>query len=110
MAHQMSSGLRGAADIGGTFTDIAFIGEDGTVATRKVPSTPGNYADAVIRGIDELMVELKPSKSRIVEVLHGSTIATTTILEHKGPKTALITTAAFRAVLELRRVPVPRPY
>ncbi len=110
MSHQMSSGLRVAADIGGTFTDIAFIGEDGTVATRKVPSTPGNYADAVIRGIDELMVELKRSKSRIVEVLHGSTIATNTILEHKGAKTALITTEGFRDVLELRRIRVPRLY
>ena len=55
----MSEGLRVAADIGGTFTDLAFIARDGMVATRKVPSTPGNYADAVIRGINELMPDWK---------------------------------------------------
>ncbi|MBI1777130.1 MAG: hydantoinase/oxoprolinase family protein [Proteobacteria bacterium] len=110
MAQPVTHDLRVAADIGGTFTDIALIGDDGTIATRKVPSTPSNYADAVIRGIDELMAELKHSKSRIAEVLHGCTIATNTIVEHKGAKTALITTKGFRDVLELRRIRVPRLY
>jgi len=106
----MTDGLRVAADIGGTFTDIAFITRDGVVATRKVPSTPGNYADAVIRGIDELMAEQKLDKGQIAEVLHGCTVATNTIVEHKGAKTALITTRGFRDVLELRRIRVPRLY
>jgi len=106
----MADGLRVAADIGGTFTDIAFITRDGVVATRKVPSTPGNYADAVIRGIDELMAEQKLDKGQIAEVLHGCTVATNTIVEHKGAKTALITTRGFRDVLELRRIRVPRLY
>jgi N-methylhydantoinase A len=106
----VTDGIRIAADIGGTFTDVAYLGRGGVVATRKVPSTPGNYADAVIRGIDELMAERALSKGRIVEVLHGCTIATNTILEHKGAKTALITTKGFRDVLELRRIRVPRLY
>src|SRR5882724_5437140 len=106
----MSNDFRVAADIGGTFTDIAFITKDGVVATRKVPSTPANYADAVIRGIDELMDEQKLDKGSITQVLHGCTIATNTILEHKGAKTALITTRGFRDVLELRRIRVPRLY
>ena len=106
----MADGLRVAADIGGTFTDLAFIARDGLVATRKVPSTPDNYADAVIRGIDELMAEQKLDKGRIAEVLHGCTVATNTIVEHKGAKTALITTRGFRDVLELRRIRVPRLY
>ena len=46
----------------------------------------------------------------IAEVLHGCTIATNTIVEHKGAKTALITTRGFRDVLELRRIRVPRLY
>ena len=99
----MTDGLRVAADIGGTFTDIAFITRDGVVATRKVPSTPGNYADAVIRGIDELMAEQKLDKGQIAEVLHGCTVATNTIVEHKGAKTALITTRGFREA-EMREV------
>jgi N-methylhydantoinase A len=106
----MSSGFRVAADIGGTFTDIAFISDQGVVATRKLQSTPGNYADAVIRGIDELMAEQKLEKSDISEVLHGCTVATNTILEHKGARTALITTRGFRDILELRRIRVPRLY
>src|SRR4051812_5636478 len=106
----MSESLRVAADIGGTFTDLALITRDGVVATRKVPSTPSNYADAVIRGIDELMAEQKLDKGRIADVLHGCTIATNTIVEHKGAKTALITTRGFRDVLELRRIRVPRLY
>ena len=106
----MSNDFRVAADIGGTFTDIAFITRNGVVATRKLPSTPANYADAVIRGIDELMAEQKLDKANITEVLHGCTIATNTILEHKGAKTALITTRGFRDVLELRRIRVPRLY
>jgi N-methylhydantoinase A len=106
----MNNDLRVAADIGGTFTDLAFISREGVIATRKVPSTPGNYADAVIRGIDELMAEQKLDKSRIAEVLHGCTVATNTIVEHKGARTALITTRGFRDVLELRRIRVPRLY
>ena len=106
----MTEGLRVAADIGGTFTDIALISRDGMVATRKVPSTPANYADAVIRGIDELMAEQKLDKGRIAELLHGCTVATNTIVEHKGARTALITTRGFRDVLELRRIRVPRLY
>src|SRR5437588_5090572 len=110
MSTHVTSGLRVAADIGGTFTDLALIARDGVVATRKVPSTPGNYADAVIRGIDELMAEQKLGKGRIAEVLHGCTVATNTIVEHKGAKTGLITTRGFRDVLELRRIRVPRLY
>jgi N-methylhydantoinase A len=106
----MSSGLRIAADIGGTFTDIAFITDEGVVATRKVSSTPRNYADAVVCGIHELVAEQKLDKSGISEVLHGCTIATNTILEHKGARTALITTRGFRDILELRRIRVPRLY
>lgn len=106
----MNGGLRVAADIGGTFTDVAFINDKGVVATRKVPSTPANYADAVIRGIDELMAEQKLDKSGISEVLHGCTVATNTILEYKGARTALITTRGFRDILELRRIRVPRLY
>ena len=89
---------------------VGAITRDGVVATRKVPSTPGNYADAVIRGIDELMAEQKLDKGQIAEVLHGCTVATNTIVEHKGAKTALITTRGFRDVLELRRIRVPRLY
>ena len=106
----MTQRLRIAADIGGTFTDIALMLEDGAVATRKVPSTPADYAAGVIRGIRELMQERHLPLGVIGEVLHGCTIATNTILEGKGARTALVTTRGFRDVLEFRRIRVPRLY
>jgi N-methylhydantoinase A len=102
--------LRIAADIGGTFTDIALMLADGAVATRKVPSTPADYAVGVLQGIRELMAERDLPLAEIGEVLHGCTIATNAILEGKGARTALITTVGFRDVLELRRIRVPRLY
>ena len=102
--------LRIAADIGGTFTDVAFIGEDGVVTTRKVPSTPDDYARAVVEGITALIAEWELGPEDVGEVLHGCTVATNAILEGKGAKTALITTKGFRDVLELRRIRMPRLY
>ena len=99
-----------AADIGGTFTDIAVLTGDGTLATRKVPSTPANYADAVVAGVTALLAELGSAPAAIEEVLHGCTVATNAILEHKGAKTALLTTRGFRDVLEIQRIRVPRLY
>ena len=82
-------------DIGGTFTDIVLIGDDGTVLTQKVPSTPDNYAQGIIAGLESLLPR------QISEVVHGTTIATNTILERKGALTGLITTKGFRDVLEI---------
>ena len=105
-----TSGHRIAADIGGTFTDIALLTPDGHLATGKLLSTPANYADAVVDGVIALMQRLGLPIGDIAEVLHGCTVATNAILEHKGARTALITTQGFRDVLELRRVRVPRLY
>ena len=102
--------LRIAADIGGTFTDIALEREDGSIATEKRLSTPGNYADAALRGTARLLASEGLEPARIAEVLHGRTVATNAILEQKGARMALITTEGFRDVLELRRVRTPRLY
>ena len=103
-------GYRVAADIGGTFTDVALLGGDGVVKTAKLLSTPENYADAVVAGIGDLLSGASLSAGAIEEVLHGCTVATNAILEHKGARTALVTTAGFRDVLELRRIRTPRLY
>jgi N-methylhydantoinase A len=102
--------LRIAADIGGTFTDIVLALECGAVATRKVASTPDDYARGVLRGIHELVQAHGLALNSIGEVLHGCTIATNAILEGKGATTGLITTRGFRDVLELRRIRVPKLY
>jgi N-methylhydantoinase A len=99
-----------AADIGGTFTDIAFLTADGALLTRKVPSTPDDYARAVVDGILGLLAEAGVAPASVGDVLHASTVATNAILEGKGARTALVTTRGFRDVLELRRIRVPRLY
>ena len=101
---------RVAADIGGTFTDIAAVTEDGDLLTWKLPSTPPNFADAVSTGIAALSRKYSIELSDINEVLHGCTVATNAILEQKGAKTALITTRGFRDVLEIQRVRVRKIY
>jgi N-methylhydantoinase A len=106
----MSGVLRVAADIGGTFTDIACLSADGELSTCKIPSTPHDYAHAIIEGIETLTRSLGSGTDAWEEILHASTVATNAIVEGKGAHTALITTAGFRDVLELRRIRVPRLY
>jgi len=100
---------RVGVDIGGTFTDIVFLGEHGERLTKKVPSTVDNYATAIVNGIEELIRE-QGLDADIVELLHGTTVASNAILELKGARTGLITTHGFRDVLEIRTLRMPRLY
>ena len=104
------SNYRVGADIGGTFTDLVFLGKDGTVLARKIASTPDDYSRAVLEGIEGGIEELKISPSDVSEVGHGFTVATNAIIEGRGAQTALITTEGFRDVLEFRRNRIPRLY
>ncbi len=102
--------FRIGVDIGGTFTDVVFLGSDGTVLARKIASTPDDYSRAVLEGVRNGISELNIETAAVSEVNHGFTVATNAIIEQKGAKTALITTEGFRDVLELRRNRVPRLY
>ena len=106
----MTRNLKVAADIGGTFTDITLMLEDGSIAIEKVPSTPDDYSRGIILGMTSLLDTLGLTAADVGEVLHGCTVATNTILEGRGARTGLITTRGFRDVLELRRIRVPRLY
>jgi N-methylhydantoinase A len=99
--------LRLGIDIGGTFTDLVAIASDGRVLTRKTASTPHDYGEGIAIGLAELLAE---AGGDVSEVLHGTTIGSNTILEGKGARTALITTAGFRDVLEIRDLRMPRLY
>jgi N-methylhydantoinase A len=101
---------RVGVDIGGTFTDIVFLGEDGRRLTKKVSSTADNYATAIVEGLAELIRECHLDDAQIVEFLHGTTVASNAILELKGARTGLITTKGFRDVLEIRTLRMPRLY
>ena len=101
---------RVGVDIGGTFTDIVFLADDGTVLARKVASTPDDYSRGVLEGVRGGVAELGIEPAAVSEISHGFTVATNAIIENKGANTALITTEGFRDILELRRNRVPRLY
>ena len=92
--------VRIGADIGGTFTDLVVLGEDGQVLVTKVPSTPENYSQGVVDALSSAVATLGLKSEDISEVSHGFTVASNAILERKGERTALITTEGFRDVLE----------
>ena len=102
--------FRVGADIGGTFTDLVLLGQDGALYTKKVPSTVGEYEVAIVDGLSSIFDSADLNADQIDEVLHGTTVASNAILEHKGAKTGLITTEGFRDVLEIRTLRMPRLY
>jgi len=102
--------MRIGADVGGTFTDVVLIDPTGTIWTHKVPSTPPDFEQAVLNAIEELLQKAEAVGAVVGEVAHGTTVATNAVLEHRGARTALITTRGFRDVLELRRVRAPQIY
>jgi N-methylhydantoinase A len=101
---------RVGVDIGGTFTDIVLLGSDGTIHTKKISSSVGDYAAAIVQGLTEVFAESRLDGSAIEEIRHGTTVASNAILEMKGAKVGLITSKGFRDVLEIRTLRMPRLY
>ena len=106
----MSITYRVGVDIGGTFTDIVLFGSDGTIHTKKISSSVGNYSQAIVDGLSEVFRETGLDGGVIEEIRHGTTVASNAILEHKGARVGLITTKGFRDVLEIRTLRMPRLY
>ena len=102
--------FRVAVDIGGTFTDIVFLDADGRLHIKKVSSSVEDYAHAIVDGLREVFDETGLDGGDVVEVLHGTTVASNALLELRGARTGLITTRGFRDVLEIRRLRMPRLY
>src|SRR5579871_5819714 len=97
-------------DVGGTFTDLVLVTGDGRVSTRKVLSTSGDYAEAILGGARALIAEAGIAAERVAELIHGTTVATNAIIERRGAKTGLITTDGFRDLLEIGRLRLARLY
>src|ERR1043165_8160286 len=94
-------------DVGGTFTDLlALDPEHGIFRVAKVPSTPEDQSVGFIDGLAALETDL----AAVAALVHGTTVATNAVLERKGARCGLITTAGFRDVLELGRRTRPNPY
>src|SRR5471032_397242 len=99
--------IRLAADIGGTFTDIAvFDDKTGRLTFGKALSTPDRLVDGISSGVEKAGSEYRSAGL----FLHGSTVAINTMLERTGAKTALVTTEGFRDVYEIGRINRPDAY
>ncbi|MAP11045.1 MAG: 5-oxoprolinase, partial [Gammaproteobacteria bacterium] len=99
--------MRLAADIGGTFTDIAAFDEaTGGLSWGKTLSTPSALVDGISDGVKKAELEYADASL----FLHGSTIAINTILERTGADTALVITEGFRDIYEIGRVNRPDAY
>jgi N-methylhydantoinase A len=110
-------------DVGGTFTDVVATDDAGRMTFVKAPSTPSDQSIGVVEGLEKLAgrlgLELPLLLSRTTRLVHGTTVATNALLERKGARVGLLTTAGHRDVLEMReglkddrynlRLPPPEP-
>src|SRR5260370_16511368 len=90
-------------DIGGTFTDIVCRESGGGMHVLKVPTSRGDPSAAVIQSIAELRERWGVGAAEVGRFAHGTTVATNAVLERKGARIGLLTTAGFRDVLEIGR-------
>ena len=96
--------LRIGVDVGGTFTDFVLVDEvTGAVRTGKRLTTPDDPGRAILEGIARLLDEVGASIGAVRQVVHGTTLVTNTVIERKGARIGLVTTAGFRDSLELGR-------
>jgi len=96
--------MRIGIDAGGTFTDFIVYHDDGRLETFKLRSNPRSPASVILAGLAQA------AGSRKAEVIHGSTVATNALLERKGVRTALVTTAGFEDVIHIGRQNRPELY
>jgi N-methylhydantoinase A len=98
--------IRVGIDTGGTFTDFV-VARGNRLTSFKISSTPHNPARAILEGLARVIRE---GGGTPTEIVHGTTVATNALLERKGARTALITTAGFEDVLEIGRQARPELY
>src|SRR5215218_6852706 len=91
-------------DIGGTFTDVvAYEAGARSLHVAKVPSTPGHLGDGFLAGIRRVLAECGAAPEDVERVVHGTTIGTNAVLEHRGATLGILTTAGFEDVLTIGR-------
>ena len=104
-------GYRLGIDVGGTFTDLVLFSEEsGALVVEKVPSVPADPSEGIMDGIEKILARAAAAPGDVVYVAHGTTVATNTLLERRGARTALITTQGFRDLLEIARQRRPSLY
>ncbi|HRY25829.1 MAG TPA: hydantoinase/oxoprolinase family protein [Geminicoccaceae bacterium] len=98
--------IRIGVDVGGTFTDLMAVDDQGAISVVKTPTTVANQADGVLAAITASGYDL----ASVATLVHGTTTTTNAFLERKVARVGLITTRGFRDVLELGRRTRPNPY
>ena len=98
--------LKIGIDVGGTFTDLVAVDDTGHSTLAKVASTPEDPSIGVMAGLAHLaeLLHLSPAQllAQTERIVHGTTVATNALLEHKGAKVGLLTTEGHRDVIEMR--------
>jgi N-methylhydantoinase A len=89
---------RVGVDVGGTFTDVVAVADDGTLLVEKVLTTPDDQSRGFLQGVRAAAGTV----AGLQEVVHGTTVGTNAVLERKGARTAFVTTRGFGDVLELQ--------
>jgi N-methylhydantoinase A len=108
MRRHAGPGYRLGVDVGGTFTDLLLLDErNARTFTAKVPSTPGDSSIGVLNGIEKICREAGINPVDIADVMHGTTVATNTVLTNAGARVGLVTTKGYRDVLQIARSYVP---
>jgi len=97
-------------DIGGTFTDIVALDDEGRLALAKVPSTPKDLLDGIGAAVGKVLALAGAPPGDVERFIHGTTVATNAVLEKKGAVTAILTTEGFEDVLEMGRQKRSRMY
>ena len=98
-------------DVGGTFTDAVLICErSGRIHTAKVPSTPADPAVGFMSAVERALTSSGVAPDTVSHLVHGTTVATNTLIEGKTPRTAFVTTAGFGDMLEIARQVRPSLY
>ena len=90
-------------DVGGTFTDFVTLDEDGRITVHKQLTTPADPSVAVLDGCEQLANECIAAPADADRIIHGTTLVANSLIERRGARTALVTTAGFRDTLELGR-------
>ena len=90
-------------DIGGTFTDMLLVGDDGSAVIDKTLTTPGDPSLAVEDALKPVLEGGAVKTADRGTLIHGTTLVTNALIERKGAPTALLTTAGFRDAVEIGR-------
>src|SRR4051794_3119992 len=97
-------------DVGGTFTDFLLLDEEtGDTHVAKVSSTPSDPSEAIVTGIERVCARAGAAPGEVEHIVHGTTVATNTVLEGRGARVGLVTTDGFREILHLGRGETPGP-